>query len=112
MFKRLQARANRLLDRGEFTASQAQELVAACKDLVADIQDGVGVSIEIDTDKLLPVMMDIITSKATGKVVLPLRLVVDPSVDKAIKAIAKKVSKKKVAKKKPVQKTHRHRRGS
>jgi hypothetical protein len=60
---------------------EANDTMALAKALIADLQDGFGVSVEFDSVAASKIFHDLITGKLVGKVTLPLLIKVDPAVD-------------------------------
>ena len=71
----------RLRGRLDQVQGEANDTMALAQALIADLQDGFGVSVEFDSVAASRIFHDLITGKLVGKVTLPLLIKVDPAVD-------------------------------
>ena len=75
--RRLRARLDQLQSNANFTMAQAQELISIAKALTDDLQDGVGVTINVDANAA-KTLMGLVMGKAGT---LPISVQVDPTID-------------------------------
>jgi hypothetical protein len=71
----------RLRGRLDQLQGNANQTMAWAQDLIADVTDGVGITVEVDTVAAAKIFNDILAGKLTGKVQLPLTVKIDPTVD-------------------------------
>jgi hypothetical protein len=72
----------RLRGRLDQVQGHANASLAAADDLLADLRDGVGITLRLDGDKLRELLRDLMYGKQSGPIDLPLTVVIDPTVDK------------------------------
>jgi hypothetical protein len=72
----------RLRSRLDSLQGEANETMAMAQDLLADLKDGVGVTVVIDAEAARSIFMSLLKGeKMEGKITLPISLKIDPSVD-------------------------------
>jgi hypothetical protein len=71
----------RLRGRLDSLQGQASATMAIAQDLLADVKDGVGVTIEFDLAKTAELLNQLMGGKLPGKFELPVTIKVDPTVD-------------------------------